>query len=219
MKEDNSLDKNVKQSKKKVASQTKKENMWVWPIKIFFLAVALSLLFSITSEIIMSGAGIVLALLCIIIFISISVITDMIGVAVTACSKEPFIAMASRKVRGAKEALFLIKNADRVASLSADVIGEVCGILSGAAGATVLAYIVANSTSQAFEIVMASVVSAIIAGLTIFGKAIIKRYAINNCNKIVLALGKILSVFTKKPKAKDKQKKEENKDNVTIESK
>ncbi len=189
-----------KSKKKKVKIQAKKDKWWVWPIKIFFLAVALSLSFSILSELVMSSTGIVLAIICIIFFISISVLTDMIGIAVTACDEEPFKAMAARKVKGAKEALTIIKNADKVASLCADVMGDVCGILSGAAGASILVHLIREGSSQAYEIIIASLVSALIAGLTIFGKAIFKRYAMDNSVKIVLRLGKICSVFSRKNK-------------------
>ena len=192
--------------KKKVKTQTKEQPWYIWPIKIFFLALARSLSFSILSELAMSNAGIIISIIVVLVFISISVITDMIGVAVASCSEEPFKAMASRKVRGAKEALILVKNADRVASLCADVLGDVCGILAGAGGSSILYHIVTDASTDAFEIVMASVVSAVIAGLTIFGKAIFKRYSMENCNKVILTLGKCLSIFTRNRKDKKKGK-------------
>ena len=150
----------------------------------------------------MSTAGIVISTIVVFLLMTIAVITDMIGVSVTACSPEPFTAMASRKVKGAKEALILIKNADKVASLSADVMGDVCSILSGAAGAAIVAKLTASITSEAGSILVASLVSAFIAGLTIFGKAISKKISIDKCDKIVLLLGKIISPFTKKNKQK-----------------
>ena len=198
--EEDKVEVKEKPKKKKVKVQSKRDRWWVWPIKIFFLAVALSLSFSILSELVMSNTGFVVAIICIIFFISVSVFTDMIGGAVTACDEEPFKAMASRKVRGAREALGIIKNADKVASLCADVIGDVCGILSGAAGASILVLLIKDGATQAYEIIIASLVSALIAGFTIFGKAIFKRYAMDNCNKIILGLGKFCSIFTKKNK-------------------
>lgn len=209
MKKDDNQNQEKNKDKKKVKAQAKEKPWYIWPIKIFFLALALSLSFSILSELAMSNASIIVSIIVVLVFISISVITDMIGVAVASCTEEPFKAMASRKVRGAKEALFLVKNADRVASLCADVLGDVCGILAGAGGASILYHIVTSSSTEAFEIVMASVVSAVIAGLTIFGKAIFKRYSMENCNKVILALGKCLSIFTRNKKDKKKTKKED----------
>lgn len=176
-----------------------------WPLKIFIMAVALSLSFSIISEYVMGSAGMIIAVLIIIIFVAISIITDMIGVAVTACTKEPFMAMCSKKVRGAKEGLMLVRNADKVASLCADVVGDVCGILSGAAGASIVAKITIDFQDANLTVLVASLITALIAGVTIFGKALGKRTAMDNCNSIILRVGKFLSLFTKQPKTKNKK--------------
>ena len=185
--EDNPKEKNKKVRKQSVNS--------FWPLKVFVMAVALSLCFSIVSEFILGSAGIIVAVVIIVVFVAIAIITDMIGVAITACNKEPFVAMASKKVRGAKESLALIRNADKVASLCADVIGDVCGILSGAAGASIVAKILLNSDNASLSILIASLITALIAGITIFGKALGKMCSINNCNGIILRVGKFLSIF------------------------
>ena len=103
--------------------------------------------------------------------------------------------MAARKVRGAKEAIKLVQNAEKVASIIADVMGDVCGILSGAAGTTITVIIIVNYAGTFVEVVLASLVSACIASLTIFGKAFFKKYALKHCEKIILLLGKFLSLF------------------------
>lgn len=190
-------------------NKIKKQDINYWPFKILIMAIALSLGFGILSEFLMGITGIVVAILVIIVFVSISIFTDMIGVAVTACSKEPFIAMCSKKIRGAKEGLTLIRNADKVASLCADVLGDVCGILSGAAGASIVAKITKNFQNINLTILVASSITALIAGLTIFGKALGKRKAMDNCNSIILKVGKFLSLFTKQSK-NNKQKNKNN---------
>ena len=55
---------------------------------------------------------------------------------------------------------------------------------------------------------IASLVSAVIASLTIFGKALCKKYSIKYNEKIILFIGKILSIFhiQKKPKQKNDDK-------------
>lgn len=198
------MEENPKQKNKK---KVKKQTINTWPYKIFIMAMALSLSFSILSEWLMGVTGFVVAVIVIIIFVAISIITDMIGVAVTACTKEPFMAMCSKKVRGAKEGLMLIRNADKVASLCADVVGDVCGILSGAAGASIVARITIDFSNATLSVLVASLVTALIAGLTIFGKALGKRTAMDNCNEIILKAGKFLSLFTKQNKGKKKDKK------------
>ena len=46
------------------------------------------------------------------------------------------------------------------------------------------------------SVLIASLVSAVIAGIIIFGKAMGKRIALDNCDNIVLMLGKLTYVFT-----------------------
>lgn len=207
-------DESKRQNNKK--DKVKKQSINFWPLKILVLAMALSLGFSVLSEYLMGATGMIVAILVIIVFVVIAIITDMIGVAVTACSKEPFMAMCSKKVRGAKEGLMLIRNADKVASLCNDVLGDVCGILSGAAGASIAGRITNGFTNINLPILIASLIAAIIAGITIFGKALGKRTAMDNCNEIILKVGKFLSLFTKqnKSKSKDKKQSKDNKDNV-----
>lgn len=183
-----------KEKKKK-----KKSKAWIWSVKILILSISLSFIFSFLSELVLSKANIIIAVIVILLFVSISILFDMVGLAVASSSVEPFTAMASRKVKGSKQALWLTKNADKVSSICADVIGDVCGILSGAAGASILTKI-ALTTTGIGPILISSLVSAIIAGLTIFGKASLKRYAINHANDITLKLAKILNIFSRKDK-------------------
>ena len=190
---------------KRKSKKAKKQATNFWPLNILVIAIALSLGFSVLSEYLMGVTGMVVAILVIVVFVSIAILTDMIGVAVTACSKEPFMAMCSKKVRGAKEGLMLIRNADKVASLCADVLGDVCGILSGAAGASIVARITADFQNVNLTILVASLITALIAGITIFGKALGKRGAIDNCNAIILRVGKFLSLFTKQNKTKNQK--------------
>lgn len=205
-------------------SKNKKSNSQaVWLLTVLFLSFFLSLTFGLLSEIALSGANLVISIITILVFVFISLIADMIGVAVTTADPQPFRAMASRKVRGSKQSLALIKKADRVASICCDVIGDVCGILSGAAGATIVVKIAVESGH--FEtILIASLVSAVVASLVIFGKAVCKKYAINNSGNIVLVVGKVLSVFgfgkdkkvkSNKTKNSSKTSKKDNVENST----
>lgn len=196
------------QDKKKV-KVAKYSKWWVWPIKIFFLSLALSLVFSIGSEFLMSKSGVVISALIIVVLIVIAVVSDMIGVAVTACSAEPFTAMASRKVRGAKEALLLLKNAEKVSSLCNDVLGDICGIVSGAAGASIVVRITASISSETGVLLIGALVSSFIAAITVFFKAMGKKYSIDNCNKITLIVGKVLSPVLKTKDKSPKKGKEE----------
>lgn len=176
-----------------------KPKTWIWPVKILILSIFLSLGFSLISELVLSKTNIIIAVLVILIFISISILLDMVGLAVASSSLEPFTAMAARKVKGSKQAIALHKNADKVSSICCDVIGDICGILAGAAGASIVTKIALESTGF-LPILISSIVSAIIAGLTIFGKSILKRYAIDNANDVTLKMAKLLNIFTRKDK-------------------
>lgn len=201
--EDENLEKNTqtkKEIKKEIKkelnkNQSKKKYNLKWPITAMIISFVISFSVGIMSEFLISGTGIILTLLLICIILAISIITDMIGVSVTASNVEPFMAMASKKIKGSKEAIKLIKNAEKYSSFFCDIIGDVCGTLAGALGASLTASLVINN-----EIVLAFVsagISATIATITIFGKALGKKYAINKGNEIVYKLGKFISFFKK----------------------
>ena len=187
--------KKIKQ-KKQNQKENKFKEYFGWPLIVLATSLLLSFSFSFISELALNDANIIIAILVIVVFMFISVLTDIIGVAVTAADVNPFRSMSAKKIRGAKEAIILIKNADKVASIIADILGDICSILSGAAGAVVTAVLIGNSTDLVQTILIASSVSALIAGIIIFGKAIGKKIALDGCDKIVLTLGKIVNIFT-----------------------
>ena len=109
-----------------------------WALTAFLLAVGMSALLSFASESVLSQAGLILALLILVLFIVLGIVFDIIGVAVTAADPKPFHSMAAHKEKGAKEALSLLRNADRVSSVCNDVVGDICGIVSGATSAVIV---------------------------------------------------------------------------------
>ena len=138
----------------------------------------------------MENAGLLLALLILALFIGLGILFDIIGVAVTAADPRPFHSMAAHKEKGAKEALKLLRNADRVSSVCNDVVGDICGIVSGATGAVIVARL------QNLENVLISVgVTALISGATIGGKALGKPFAMNQSKRVVHLAGRFLHLF------------------------
>jgi hypothetical protein len=185
----------TKQQKKEKLKKTsnKKAIKWAWPIKIFVITLILSLILSVSSELILSDAGLIISLITVTVLLLGGITFDMLGVAVAVASIEPFNAMSSKKITGAKEAIKLVKNAEKVSSFASDVVGDMCGILSGAVGAALVLQITSSMTD--FKVVIiASLVSSIIAALTVFGKAIGKSLAINYPEKIVLSASKVVSL-------------------------
>jgi len=168
----------------------KQNTMWIF--KLLILTLFLSIIFSIVSELIISNSPIAVAFLIIMILIGISIGFDIIATGAASCNVQTFHAQAARKVRGAKTAVYLAKNASRVTSICGDVIGDICGIMSGAAGSSIVIELTKESGDT---IVWSIILSAIIAAATITLKAIAKIYAIKNADTVVLRVGKLLSVF------------------------
>jgi len=182
-----------KEIKKQIQAKNKQKINYGWIFKITILAFIISVVFSTLSESVVKNVNIYVAIVILIAFIGIGILFDMIGVAVTGAQEEPFHSMSSRKVKGAKQAVYLKKNADKVSSFCNDVIGDICGIISGSVGVTISLYL-----SQYINIFLSSLlVTALIAALTIGGKAIFKSVAINQSNEILYNFAKFVSIFKK----------------------
>lgn len=124
------------------------------------------------------------------------ILFDMIGMAVATASDVPFHAMASRRVPGAYYSIRLIKHNEKVSSICNDVIGDICGIVSGSVGSVIVAEVV---LVHGFNFLLTSLlITGIISALTVGGKAAGKTVAINNCNAIIYAVGKIIYFFGRK---------------------
>ena len=169
----------------------KKKKRNNWPLIVTILAFTISLLFSFMSESVMPKVGIIVGIMILILFIFIGIIFDMIN-------EEPLHAMSSKRIKGAKKAVSFKKNADKVSSFCNDVIGDICGIISGSAGVSVAKGLASTFNLNIFYTGL--IVTALIAALTIGGKAFCKRIAIDNNHKIVYMTAKVISKFEKKKK-------------------
>jgi len=186
--------------KKGIKKELKKSNRikidLKWFFEILILSFLISLIFSAMSEVVLDNVNFLIGLVIIIFFIILGIIFDMVGVAVAAADETPFHSMSSRKVKGAKLAVKLKKNADKVSTICNDVIGDICGIVSGSGGA-----VIAIGIASKFDIniiLISLIITSIISGLTVGGKALVKSYAINNSNEILYNFAKIINIFVKK---------------------
>lgn len=162
-----------------------------WVITIFLVTIAISAAISLISDEIMGRSGIVTAFLILLAIILIGIIFDIIGVAVTSADETPFHSMAARKVPGAQESIRLLRNASKVGSICNDVIGDVCGVVSGSASATIAA-LVLSKTQFGWPQILTLAMSALVAGLTVGGKAIGKSFAMNSATTIVHMVGQVI---------------------------
>lgn len=175
---------------KKEKSKNKSE--WSWVIKVTILSFILSIVFSFISDTAVQNLPIIPALLVLVLVVFLGVVFDIIGVAVTVADESEFHAKATKKIKGAKESINLIKNASQVSNLCADVIGDICGVLSGAISAAI-AIKVTSAIGIQYNIQF--LISAFVAGFTIGGKALGKGFARRHATKIITILGEGMSKF------------------------
>ena len=171
----------------------KKNVDYKWIFKIIIISFVISVFFSFVSEMTIPNFNVVFGIIICLLFIVIGIIFDMIGVSVTASDESVFNSMAAKKMRGAKLAVKFKKNADKVSSFCNDVVGDICGIISGSAGA-----VIALRLSQVFSInplIITLLVTGLISAITIGGKALVKGMAIRRSNKILYRFTLVLSIF------------------------
>ncbi len=175
-----------------------------WVVSIFFVTMAVSGAISLISDEVMANSSLVVAFLILFVIILVGIIFDIIGMAVASADEKPFHSMASRKVTGAQEAIRLLRNAERVSSICNDVVGDICGVVSGSASATIATLILTN-TDIGWPRGVSLMMSALAAGLTVGGKAIGKTFAVKSSTKIVHMVGWLLhSIQHPFPKKKKK---------------
>ncbi|MCL1945323.1 MAG: hypothetical protein FWF56_05945 [Firmicutes bacterium] len=173
--------------------KTDKKKFNFWPIKIVILSFVLAIVFGVFSELVLDGAGIAISIVVLLIFLFIALLADLIGTAATACDKVSFLAMASRRVKGAKSSIWLIKRQDKVANVCNDIIGDISAIISGAVGAGLSLSLVKNTGMNMLAATV--LISALIASITVGGKSMVKTYAIANSHKIMRISGRVAYVF------------------------
>ena len=190
-------------SEQKKSKEKKASSPYRWAFTAFLMAVVLSAILTLASEAMLSGAGLLVALLILLAFIGLGIVFDIIGVAVTAADPKPFHSMASHKEKGAKQALTLLRNADRVSSVCNDVVGDICGIVSGATGAVIVTQLQKGLNLQ--SVLVSVAVTALVSGLTIGGKAMGKPFAMKQSTRVVYLAGRFLYLFRRrKPSRKRK---------------
>ena len=182
----------VEQTKKK--EKIKKEQVnWKWITTIVCITFIISFLLSIFANNIIPELSLVFGILITLLFIIIGILFDIVGVSVTTAEESVFHSMNSRKVKGANVAVKFKKNAEKVSSFCCDVIGDICGVISGAAGTAITAILVTKFNTNL--LITGLLVTAIISSLTIGGKAIGKSFAINKSDIILYEFAKIISNF------------------------
>jgi len=167
-----------------------------WVISIFFVTILISGIITLVADEVMANSSLAVAFVILFAIIFLGILFDIVGMAVATADEKPFHSMAARKVPGAQEAIRLLRNAERVSSICNDVVGDICGVVSGSASATITSLILLNADipwPRGISLMM----SALAAGLTVGGKAIGKTIAVKSCTSIVHTVGRILHAMNR----------------------
>ncbi|MGI6180923.1 MAG: hypothetical protein ACOYIE_02455 [Agathobaculum sp.] len=183
-----------RQQKKKAQPQKPKLIKTKWVLTITVVSFFVSMIMSYASSEALNNAGTLLSFVVLFVFIGLGIVFDMIGVASTSATEKEFHSMAAHKVRGAREAVWMTRNAEKVSSICNDVVGDICGIISGATGALIVARITAG-LSGARAVLLSLLVTGMVSAATIGGKAAGKGIAIAFSSKVLAMCGRVLSVL------------------------
>ncbi len=178
-----------------MTSKKNKGSKYKWVAFVSLWTFVLSVFITIASEVLLENIkSFILSVILLLIIIVVGVIFDTIGIAAAAAEEVPFHAKAAKKVTGARQAIFLIRNADQVANFCNDVVGDISGIVSGVIGAAIIFRFVAEEPAVD-RAVLSVVMTGIIASLTVGGKAIGKMVALDKANAIIHLVSVVMIRF------------------------
>jgi len=164
-----------------------------WIYKVFFMSFFLAAIFSAASNYVATEFNDVALVIIIIFVIIVGIVFDVVGVSVLTANESTYHAKAAQKVKGAKESVNLLRNASKASSFCNDVIGDICGIVSGGLGA-----VLALSLSNVLDVSplwVTIAVTALISALTVGCKAMGKKVALDKCDSIVFMVGRLKNFF------------------------
>jgi Mg2+/Co2+ transporter CorB len=164
-----------------------------WILIVFLLTFILSIIFSTISNVIAVSCNNIVLFIVLVVTISFGILFDVIGTAAITANEATFHALNSKKIKGAKQGIVLIKNSNKISSICNDIVGDICGIISGSIGA-ILA-ISFSLTTGLNNTLVSVILAAFISAFTVGGKAIFKVVAINNADNIILTVSKVISIF------------------------
>jgi hypothetical protein len=198
---------------KKAAKPPKKKSFlslvnWKWVITAFLSSLVISIILSLLSSEVLSVVHIIAAVLILLAFVFLGIIFDIIGLAVATANEKPFNSMAAQRIKAGKTGLALIRKADQVSSFCNDVIGDICGVVSGSAAATVAIRLAQTMGIESLWVNL--LLCGLVSAITVGGKAIGKAIGLNYSIEVVTLVAKFIAVFShnsKKNKNKAKNKK------------
>ncbi|QSX08935.1 hypothetical protein J0B03_02315 [Alkalibacter rhizosphaerae] len=183
----------TKQSTKELKLQRQRRWMIFITIWTFFLSIGINLI----TELFIQNTKILFSVSILITIVAIGIFFDMVGIAVASANMTPFNSMAANRVRGAREAVGIVKNASQVSNFCNDVIGDICGIVSGATAISIV-YQIGSSYNLRDTTILVIIINGFVAAFTVGGKAFGKNIAMEHNTQIVYRFGSVLA-FLKHP--------------------
>jgi len=165
-----------------------------WIITTVLLTFFLSVTITVVTSSLLDSVPVTVALLILLCIVFLGIVFDIFGIAVTTAAEAPFHAMATNRVKGSTEAIRMIRNAEKVSNFCNDVVGDICGIVSGATGSFIATELVTNYSLS--KLLTSLFVTGAVSAITVGGKALGKTLAINQCNQFVFYIGKFLALFS-----------------------
>ncbi len=167
-----------------------------WVVTITAAAFLISLVVGTFTKVFVDDVAMAVAFLILLFVIFLGIIFDVLGLAVATCTEVPFHAKLTKGQKEYKEAIHLIRNAEKVSSFCNDVVGDIAGVISGGlAGAIVINMV--KTYDGLNTIALDLLLTALVAAITVGGKAYGKSFAINQSQAIVEKTAKVI-YFVKK---------------------
>ncbi len=174
-----------------------------WVSIVTVSAFIISVILGLITNTVVRDLSVMIAFVVLILVVLLGIMFDIIGMAVATATEVPFHAKSSKRVKGAKESLTLIRNAEKVSSFCNDVIGDIAGVISGGLAATIaisVHHTLPFLTALGANLLMTATVSAVTVGGKALGKnaAITKSYLIvEKCGIIIYSFNRLLTISKK----------------------
>ncbi|MFD2672776.1 hypothetical protein [Marinicrinis sediminis] len=164
-----------------------------WSIFISIVTFIVSCALTVAATSVLKGLSWGIGMGTVFLLVLVGIVFDMTGLAAAAAKETPFHAMAAEKVKGSRQAILIVRNADKFSSFCNDVIGDIAGIISGAASAMVVIELVRsmNVDNALIHTTISVLFTGLVSAMTVGGKAMGKSIAISYANLIILWVGKI----------------------------
>ncbi len=170
----------------------RRKTRWVLVTVIwtFFLAIIFGF---ITHYLLNEVKSLPVSFLILLFVVAIGIIFDLVGTAAAAANIAPLNAKAARRVTGARKAVYLVKNAEQVANFCNDVVGDISGIISGTIAALIVFKLVSFFPTHMADFYLGILMTAVVAAITVGGKAWGKSIAIKYSTEVILMAGLIVT--------------------------